>query len=404
MAKSVEALVKPSLLVWARKSIGYDIEEVAKKLNISPEKITAWENGEARPTVKQLMKLADIYKRPLVVFYLPVPPNQLESPFDALDLKDWRKLPDTEEREFSTALRLEIRKSEERRELLLELSEVLDKEIGDFLLKTNTDEDPDLLARRIRKVLTISLEEQKSWKSTSIAYKHWIRAIELQNVLVFQTGFFAGQKIEIDEMRGLAISHKKLPIIMVNVRDTQNGRIFTLIHEFCHLLLNLSGIINSYRYAVDLEIDQRIEVFCNRFTAEFLVPIDSLLREPIVTNHGSNTAWEDFELLQLSRVYKVSEEVILRRLLDQQLTTSAFYEEKREEYKERFIQSKQKKSSGGPPPHEKYVRTHGATFVSTVFDAYHSGLINTNDVSDYLGARTKNIAKIEEHLMKETSI
>lgn len=53
------------LLIWARESGGFTVNEAAKKANVKPEKLSGWESGESRPTINQLRKLASIYKRPL---------------------------------------------------------------------------------------------------------------------------------------------------------------------------------------------------------------------------------------------------------------------------------------------------------------------------------------------------
>lgn len=57
------------MLVWARESIGYTIDETAHRLgNVNPEKVKAWENGTSSPTYTQLENLAyKVFKRPLAV-------------------------------------------------------------------------------------------------------------------------------------------------------------------------------------------------------------------------------------------------------------------------------------------------------------------------------------------------
>lgn len=75
MPASIPALVTPSVLEWARKESGYEPGPVAKKLQVRPEKVLAWEQGEAKPTLRQAQALAKVYHRPLGVFYLPQPPS-----------------------------------------------------------------------------------------------------------------------------------------------------------------------------------------------------------------------------------------------------------------------------------------------------------------------------------------
>jgi transcriptional regulator with XRE-family HTH domain len=58
MAASVQALVNPPLLVWAREQNGYARESVANRLKVKLERLLAWEQGDLKPTVRQLQQLA----------------------------------------------------------------------------------------------------------------------------------------------------------------------------------------------------------------------------------------------------------------------------------------------------------------------------------------------------------
>ncbi|MCH8055736.1 MAG: helix-turn-helix transcriptional regulator, partial [Deltaproteobacteria bacterium] len=126
MRKRVEAIIKPELLSWARESGGFTVEAAAEKAHVKPEKLLTWERGEQRPTIIQLRNLANVYKRPLAVFYLPEPPKT----FDAMH--DFRRLPGEAAERKSPELRLEIRRSQQRRELALDLYEDLEGTLPSF--------------------------------------------------------------------------------------------------------------------------------------------------------------------------------------------------------------------------------------------------------------------------------
>ncbi|MBT9153051.1 MAG: hypothetical protein DDT35_01278 [Firmicutes bacterium] len=54
------------------------VEEAAHKVRTKSERLEQWEQGELRPTITQLRKLADVYKRPLAVFFLhQAPPPEI---------------------------------------------------------------------------------------------------------------------------------------------------------------------------------------------------------------------------------------------------------------------------------------------------------------------------------------
>nr|NKQ99653.1 helix-turn-helix transcriptional regulator [Escherichia coli] len=88
------ANINPKLLAWARQAAGMTLEDAASKIGIQPsatssaaEKLQALESGERFPTRTQLAKIATVYRRPVVTFYLAQPPAQ------ASRGEDFRTLP-----------------------------------------------------------------------------------------------------------------------------------------------------------------------------------------------------------------------------------------------------------------------------------------------------------------------
>jgi transcriptional regulator with XRE-family HTH domain len=75
--------INPNILVWARQSAGLTIDDAAEKLALSTtakssaaEKLVALETGQTQPTRSQLNSFANVYKRPLLTFYLSEPPRK----------------------------------------------------------------------------------------------------------------------------------------------------------------------------------------------------------------------------------------------------------------------------------------------------------------------------------------
>src|SRR4051794_19713070 len=111
---SLRVRINPGMLSWARKTAGISIEDAARKIggsSLSPDKLLAWELGNDQPTANYLRKAAEVYKRPLGTFFLSEFPKEFTIP------RDFRRLPGDGERTLSPALRLQLRQSEERREI-----------------------------------------------------------------------------------------------------------------------------------------------------------------------------------------------------------------------------------------------------------------------------------------------
>jgi transcriptional regulator with XRE-family HTH domain len=82
--------VNPKIIQWARERTTYSLESVAVKFKKDVSVIEKWEPGEDFPAYSQLEKLAEIYKRPLALFFFREPPLEAE------EKQEFRTLPDFE--------------------------------------------------------------------------------------------------------------------------------------------------------------------------------------------------------------------------------------------------------------------------------------------------------------------
>ena len=152
MARSADALIHPELLVWARESAGMDLEEAAQHINnITAEKLQSWESGESRPTVKQLRKVATVYKQSFAAFYLPEAPKVFRPP-----LKDYRLFPGDTATTISSEVALDSRLALDRREITLELYAERGEEVPRFTARTTLRKNLETLGGEIRKLLGVT--------------------------------------------------------------------------------------------------------------------------------------------------------------------------------------------------------------------------------------------------------
>lgn len=392
MGKRVKAIIRPEVLVWCRTSAGFSIADAEKALGKGDGRIAAWEEGKDSPSIPQLRKLASLYKRPLAVFYLQ------EVPKDFQVLRDLRRLPETGQRAYTPDLLIEMRRAEQQRELALELLSDMGDEQVRFSLAARMDEDPELVAPRIREALGITSEVQSRWGNEDgrTAFNRWRSRIERMGVLVFQATRFSSE-----EASGFAIAGEVYPVIVVNRKDAPRRRTFSLVHELAHLMLRISGVSDFDSEGARPPEDQQVEVFCNRVAAATLIPRDELLSHGIVRSKGARaTSWTNEELSELGRLYGVSREAVLRRLLTFNLTTEAFYRETRaalldEFFKQRERQREQKKEIRRNMPQET-LSNLGRPLVSMILVNYYQDRLTLSDVAGYLGIKTRHIAKLEQ--------
>ncbi len=385
MGKSIEALVQPELLAWARKTAGFELTEASKKAQVRVERLKEWERGQSRPTMAQLRKLGRLYKRPLAVFYLPEPPD------DGQEIHDFRRLPGKVAGVQSPELRFEVRRAQSRREVALDLYAFVGGSPPQFLLSASLSHDPEQVGTAVRESLGVRHEDQVTWAPGYGAFNEWRSALENSGVLVFQATDTA-----VSEVRGFSISETPLPAIVVNNKDSPRGRTFTMLHELCHIVLREGGMCDLYEEAERPQEEQRVEVFCNYVAGAALVPRKHLLEEEELIRRKMPTAdWLDEEISDLAARYGVSREVLLRRLLICGRTTEGFYREKREQFQLEYEAQAKRPAGGFAPPDRLAISSAGPTFVRLVLNNYYQDHLTASDVSDLLEVRLKHLPKIE---------
>ena len=216
--------------------------------------------------------------------------------------------------------------------------------------------------------------------------------------LVFQTTRFSSE-----EASGFAIAGDVLPIIAVNRNDALTRRTFSLLHEFAHLMIRISGVSDLETDASRPPEDQPIEVFCNQVAAAALIPRDVLLQEARVVAQGQRSEnWKDDELSDLARQFNVSREALLRRLLTFDRTTADFYGKKRAQYIAEYLAHKARQKTQSDAAEMKRnmpqetVSNFGRPFVRMLLGNYYQDRITLSDVSGYLGLKVKHIPKLEQ--------
>ena len=375
------ALVTPSVLAWARMSMHYDLETAAAKAQVKPASLAAWEAGDGHPSIPQARRLAAIYKRPLAAFFLPSPPRDFTIPHD------FRRLPDMPSMAPSPRLIEAIRVAEYRRSTALELADV-DEGKSDLVGIGSAADDPESLAGQVRKMLGVDLRRQRRWGDEYEALNNWKSAIEAHRVLVFHFS-----RVEIDEARAFSVAEDRYPVVAVNGGDRPRPRIFSLMHELCHVVLRQGGISDFHERDPDAP-DTRIEVFCNRFAGALLVPAMALADEDAVRSATTTSTWTDRQLTDLARTYWVSSEVVLRRLVIIGKTSASFYQQKRDELRRRQLPEADETGGFMTPPRGA-IRAAGQPFVRLVLGAYYEEAITLSDVSELLGVRVKHVPAIE---------
>jgi Zn-dependent peptidase ImmA (M78 family) len=324
--------VKPEVLRTLRERAGlqYDeIEQRAQKLKrahyatVTRQELEAWERGLASPNLEHLETLSTIYGCPVGHFFL----HELPQPHLPLGT---RGLAAGKENRLSPLTQQTLRR-------FLDLSDwmaVLLEEHGiawEVTIRPIKAQQPERLVDQERERFGCSEQVRQQWETDEDALTWWRRQIEAQGVFVFE------MKLDPSEVRGASRwVASRFPFILVNRQDaeTATGRLFTLLHEYAHILTAQEGITCDFRGSG--AEGQGIESFANRFAARMLLPLEQFIRS--LQQAGKlqfRENWSDADLDELRRPFFVSRDVIAIALQEMGLAPAGFYQRKREQWERR---------------------------------------------------------------------
>lgn len=367
--KTIE--IEPSVLKYYIENSGVSIREIEDKVK-SISKILS---GEKVPSFNQL---SDISKKINVPTGFLILNKIMETRKPKID---FRTLNSNFISEMSNNLKEVIKDMELKQDFLREETENELAFIGSIDKEVSSIE----AAKQIRAILDVPGFWQIESKNN--AFNYFRAKINKIGVYVFISGIVkqnTHKSLDLSEFRGFSLYDKKAPIIFINAKDsTNNGKLFTIIHELVHLFLNNEGITN---YKVDFGdySFSSIEVFANKITSEILVPI----------NLFSNEKTKNID--KLSKKFKVSKSVINRRLFDFGKITREEFESNIKIFNKEFEEYKKNKeqTSGG-----NYYNTLKSKidpiFFNVVRNAIYSNKISYTEAFNLIGVSYKGYKELE---------
>ena len=298
-----KAPINPEILVWARERAGFTQEELMAKPRF--KKLKEWENGQTKPTLKQVKAIASAIYVPVGYLFFSNPPEE------PLPIPDFRTFAGKAVKQPSPNLLEIIYACQERQSWYRDFALKNGDSIPSFVGSASIQMPQKSIAKKMRETLGFDVDSRKKCKTWTDALKILIRQAEDAGVLMMVSGIvnsITKRKLDPDEFRGFALSDPIAPLIFINGKDTKSAQMFTLAHELAHIWIGASALSNSEtKQTSDYNKE---ELWCNAVAAELLVPMDKLRTE---FRKNKSPA---VEINRMARIFKVSKLVILRRLLD----------------------------------------------------------------------------------------
>src|SRR5690625_4973293 len=367
-----DEFINPSILTWARKRADVTVPVIAAKIRVKPEQILLWERGEKRPTLRQAQLFAHKTNIPLGYLYLRTPPKE------ELLLPDLRTMGDHPVEGYSAELRDTLCMTLERQEWYREYA--LHNDYAPLPWPGTGDVGVfDGTLALLHGLLDGEAPRPTSFENYYTLLRNKIEALGVLVILYSVVGNQVYRRLDRNQFRGFDISHYCAPVIFINTADTPQAQIFTLLHEFAHLLLGQSGVSDLSPHNL-----RKIERFCNRLAAEFLVPSQDFIE----LWRSDFKDWQA-NLPVLARHFHLCQLVIARRALEHKLISERDYWA----HYHLILEFLKKQSTAGTgPPFNRLIKTrYGNRLITAITSEALSGRMLLRDASRLIGVRPEKI-------------
>jgi Zn-dependent peptidase ImmA (M78 family) len=310
------------------KEILQKIPEKETQLKKKFPKYDKWLEGKDYPTYNQLVELSEIFNIPFGYFFLEKLPER-KYPIPHYRTTQYGDFNPSSELLDTILFAQKIQ--EWAKDILLEWGQEKLPFCGKYIDNYNIEGVIGEL-KRIFEIKNNWASKKSTWTE---ALNYLIEKAEEKGIIVLRNGVVGNnnhRKLIVDEFRGFVLYDEIAPVIFINNKDAISAKFFTLIHEIVHILIGQSA---SFDLGNLQSANNEIEQFCDKCTAEFLVPAEEI----------KNIYTQKTNLEELAKHFKVSQIVILRRLLDTSLITKQEFIKKLNDLYEKEIRIPQ--SSGG---------------------------------------------------------
>jgi Zn-dependent peptidase ImmA (M78 family) len=361
--------VKGEVLQWARKFRGLSEKEAADRLGITVDDLNAYESENLKLTLGMFENFAAKYRLPQATLFRLTRPQEPPKP------KDYRTIEGRQPREsfeFSIALS-NVRTWLSQHDRILADDEEF--EIPELPL-ISLNESAQIAGERERRRLGISAQEQLAWPSHE-AFRRWRASLEMRGIIIFL------QKFPLADCKGFTLYEtENAPTIVVNkTEELDVARIFTLAHEYCHLLLRKPGKSNE-------NPTHPVEAFCNKFAAAFLIPT-SAIRTLLPQWPNQPVAWKREQIDNWAARLKVSRIALALRLEQLGLAPEGFHVK----FKVRGSSHKPQRSSTFADPIITHLSDIGGNYTKKIIGALDRKVIDETHAADALGLSVENFDK-----------
>lgn len=374
MGNPVRIPIKKEIWNWALKEAQKDETEFFERFPQAEK----WLKQELDPTFNQLEDVAKFFQVPFGYMLLDTPPNENVMRVEFRSISN--KIPQISKNLQDTILEMDRKRSwmsDFRKDLGWSKLDVIKEFNNQKCGEISTD------ARLARRLLNLPEDWCTQARDLDHAFRFLKERLERIGVLVMRNGIVGNntrRSLSIEEFRAFMLYDELAPLIFINNNDSKAGKIFSLIHEYFHVLFEQEDVFLD-PYTQDAPIERQI----NTLTAEFLMPKEEIFN---LWDHNIDV----FEQIdELGRIFKVSNLALAIKLSNLGLISREIVEKIKFESIQDF---KQKTKGSNINFYNTYYSRMSPVFVETVVRSAESGELGYTDAFKLLGVKGKTFNKI----------
>lgn len=383
----VIAPAKPETLEWARKNAGFEsLSSAIEKISWLRSKhrdgkdaediLRQIESGEREVSLAQARDMAKAYHVSVPFFYLPLEEAEKHGfvPIKDFRHKDHRNL-------SSNAIRF-LRDAQAKQEWARESLQADQVGSRDWISAFSEN-----WHERERECVGFLLERLEGTEPT---LESWVDNIEERlGVFVMQSRVTSYHYALEEEFSGCALLDDIAPVVVLNYKNIETRRLFTLLHEMAHLLIGQSGV-SQIEFRVDRDTNA-IEQFCNRVASEVLMPTKRFTKFWHATGGDASKTPQQFG---------ASPSAAIMRALQLGFVScdeaDRLLQERRSVWLEQQVKGVEFQGGGGRFPAHEAADRNGKRLTRYILDSYNSGRISALEVSHLLDMKLNYLPKIAE--------
>jgi len=384
VATNIRVRVNPDVLRWARVTAKLDVETAGHRIGVGADRVHAWEDGSAQPTLNQVRQMSNQYHRPLAAFFMPQPLEKEE----LRDVPDFRR-PATRASVDPASLQRAVMRAYRQRDALREIADDFDtpddERFASFAL--SADDTAEVSGERLRAALSMDAIGQSVVERPEEFLRALTHRAESLGVTVTQV-----QRVPVSLMRGFSLADGTFPVIALNGADWPRGKAYTLLHELAHVGFRVSGLCDLQR-----DQDPKIERLCEETAAAALMPAKAFLsRIGRLQGAGLDVAVAS----ALGSGFGASGEAAVLRMIELRRATWGDYQRLKPEFEDAYTRfkaqerGKSESTESLPIFYQLKARDLGRPFIRQVLRAYDDDALSSRDLVQLLEVTYDKIPRL----------